>query len=220
MVQVRHTAVEGLGVGGLRDLASVAGLGHEFRGRLLILRDQDLANLSLIAIHSTTYGASLRLGEVLLQLALTVNFDVLTNDGASDNLVESAVVAIAALVLCLLGPAGLVAVAEADIRLLHQGRIGAMLVQIDFCWHILEALLWHMGLLEGILRRQIELHVSEQARVVLSPELLRLFEQESRLDLWVFFLGVLQTPPLFATALSLETGQLTTVDANSNSSKL
>ena len=63
-------------------------------------------------------------------------------------------------------------------------------------------------------------HVCQQWIVVLGPELLRLLEKEARLNRGILLLRVLQAPPLLASKLASELGQLATVDADRHSAEL
>ena len=124
-------------------------------------------------------GSSLGLSEVLSQLALTIHFFVLESVSPGYDLVESAIIAHAASVCCLLRPRCLVSVAEANIWLSKKGLVRAVLVQVDLSWDVFEALLGHVSDLERILRWHVVLDVRKEAFVIFGPELLSLLEQKS-----------------------------------------
>ena len=68
--------------------------------------------------------------------------------------------------------------------------------------------------LEWVLRRRQRHGISEQIEIILSPELLALLQQKPWLNGWVFFLSVLQSPPLLAAHVFCELRQLAPMDAN------
>ena len=91
---------------------------------------------------------------------------------------------------------------------------------IDLGGHVLDA---HLGVvfdLECVLRCLLMCHICKQSVVVLGPELLRLLEQEARLNRRVLLLRVLQAPPLLASELASELGQLAAVDPDRHRAEL
>ena len=77
-----------------------------------------------------------------------------------------------------------------------------------------------MSLLEEVLRCLRMFHICQKIQVILGPELLCLLEEQARLELRVLLLGMLQTPPLFASDVASKLGQFASMDTNRHISEL
>lgn len=153
-----HTAVHVV-FHGLGDSSLTVNL----RGWLLVLADKNItASLDVASFIrlGVSHSASLWLCEVLLELAFAVHLDTLLSLRTGHDLVKGSVVCHAASIASFLRPKGLMAITKADIRLFHQRLIAAMLLEVDFSLHFFQSSLRHMCDLEGVLRRQIVLHIS------------------------------------------------------------
>ena len=107
-------------------------------------------------------------------------------------------------------------IAKADIGLPHECFIAAMLLKVNLPGNFFEAFLRYVRFLERVLGWKIILNISEPTLVILSPVLLGLLKKCTRLNLWVFFLRMLQTPPLLALSITSKMRQLTSMNTNSH----
>ena len=172
------------------------------------------------SIKSVSHCSSLGLSVVGLELLLTIDFVIFPSVSGRHDFVESTVVTSAASFASLMSPGSLVPVARLDIGLMEKSIFTAVNEVIDFAGNGLDALLSKVSVLEGILRSFFVRHISEEVVVIFGPEFLSLLEKQPRLDLRVFLLGMLQSPPLFAAHLLGEFREFTTMDANSDITEL
>lgn len=137
-----------------------------------------------------------------------------------DKLVKKAIFSIAPLLCRLLGPRYIVSVTSFDLCLLGHSLVRAVRELIDLRGNLLARLFGHMALLEHIDRGLMRGHVSQQVQVVLSPKLLGLLQQHSRLNLGFFLTRLLHLPPELGGLSAGEFRQLASMDANGDIAEL